>query len=60
MNEHTQRILGNKSKAVDSRDALAELNVDLGGYRTHFTPPSPLGSRFVDVVAIDRNGRIIG
>ena len=42
------------------RDALAELNVDLGGYRTHFTPPSPLGSRFVDVVAIDRNGRIIG
>jgi branched-chain amino acid transport system substrate-binding protein len=42
------------------RDTLAELNVDLGGYRTHFTSPSPLGSRFVDVVAIDRNGRIIG
>lgn len=42
------------------RDALAELNVDLGGYRMHFTPPSPLGSRFVDVVAINRDGRIVG
>lgn len=42
------------------RVALAELNVDFGGYRAHFTPPNPLGSRFVDVVAIDRNGRIIG
>jgi branched-chain amino acid transport system substrate-binding protein len=42
------------------RDALAELNVDLGGYRLHFTPPSPLGSRFVEVVAINRNGRVIG
>lgn len=42
------------------RDSLAELNVDLGGYRMHFTPPSPLGSRFVDVVAINRDGRIVG
>lgn len=42
------------------RDALAELNVDFGGYRTHFTSTSVLGSRFVDVVAIDRNGKIIG
>jgi len=42
------------------RDALAELNVDLGGYRMHFTPPSPLGSRFVEVVAINRSGRVVG
>jgi ABC-type branched-subunit amino acid transport system substrate-binding protein len=42
------------------RDVLAELNVDLGGYRAHFTPPNPLGSRYVEVVAIDRNGRVIG
>lgn len=42
------------------KDALATLDLDLGGYRTRFTPPSPQGSRFVDVVAIDRNGRIIG
>ena len=42
------------------RDALSDLNLDLGGYRAKFTPPSPHGSRFVDVVAIDRTGRIIG
>lgn len=41
-------------------DALTELNVDLGGYRVHFGPQKLEGSRFVDVVAIDRTGRIIG
>ncbi len=41
-------------------DALSDLDVDLGGYRVRFAPPSPQGSRFVDVVAIDRSGRIIG
>jgi branched-chain amino acid transport system substrate-binding protein len=42
------------------KDALSELSVDLGGYRVRFTPGNPQGSRFVDVVAIDRSGRIIG
>ena len=42
------------------KDALSDLNVDLGGYRARFAPPSQQGSRFVDVVAIDRTGRIIG
>jgi hypothetical protein len=42
------------------RDALSELNIDLGGYRTRFGAGNPHGSRFVDVVAIDRNGKIIG
>ena len=42
------------------KDAQAELNIDLGGYRARFAPPSLTGSRFVDVVAIDRTGRIIG
>lgn len=42
------------------RDVLSDLSLDLGGYRVRFTPPSPQGSHFVDVVAIDRNGRIIG
>jgi branched-chain amino acid transport system substrate-binding protein len=42
------------------KQALTELSVDLGGYRARFTPQSPQGSRFVDVVAIDRTGRIIG
>jgi branched-chain amino acid transport system substrate-binding protein len=42
------------------RQSLADLSLDLNGYKTHFTPHSPSGSRFVDVVAIDRTGRIIG
>ena len=42
------------------QEALSELNVDLGGYRVHFTSQKLGGSHFVDVVAIDRTGRIIG
>jgi ABC-type branched-subunit amino acid transport system substrate-binding protein len=42
------------------KDALSDLAVDLGGYRLRFAPPSLQGSHFVDVVAIDRTGRIIG
>ncbi len=42
------------------QEALAELNVDLGGYRVHFGPQKLEGSHFVDVIAVDRNGRIIG
>jgi ABC-type branched-subunit amino acid transport system substrate-binding protein len=42
------------------REALADLNVDLGGYRTRFGASNNQGSRFVDVVAIDRSGRVIG
>ena len=30
------------------------------GYRVRFTSQSQQGSRFVDVIAIDRSGRIIG
>jgi hypothetical protein len=42
------------------QETLADLNVDLGGYRVQFGPQRFEGSRFVDVVAIDRTGRIIG
>jgi branched-chain amino acid transport system substrate-binding protein len=42
------------------KDALSDLSMDLGGYRVRFTPGNPQGSHFVDVVAIDRTGRIIG
>jgi ABC-type branched-subunit amino acid transport system substrate-binding protein len=40
--------------------ALAELNVDLGGYSVRFGPNNLNGSHFVDVVAVDRTGRILG
>jgi branched-chain amino acid transport system substrate-binding protein len=55
--------LAGKGGAVNRsrfKDSIAELNLDLGGYRVRFTPPSAQGSHFVDVVAIDRGGRIIG
>jgi ABC-type branched-subunit amino acid transport system substrate-binding protein len=42
------------------KDALSDLSVDLGGYRVRFTPGGLTGSHFVDVVAIDRSGRVIG
>lgn len=42
------------------QDALTDLNLDLGGYRVNFGPQKLEGSHFVDVVAIDRTGRIIG
>jgi len=41
------------------KEALSNLNIDLGGYPVNFTA-GPHGSRFVDVVAIDRTGRVIG
>jgi branched-chain amino acid transport system substrate-binding protein len=42
------------------KEALGTLDLDLGGYRVRFVPPSQQGSRFVEVVAIDRTGRIVG
>ena len=41
------------------KEALSNLRIDLGGYPVNFTA-GPQGSRFVDVVAIDRAGRVIG
>lgn len=42
------------------RDALAGLRTDLGGYKVDFAAGRTQGSHFVDVVALDRLGRIIG
>jgi ABC-type branched-subunit amino acid transport system substrate-binding protein len=41
------------------RDALAGLRTDLGGYRIDFASGRANGSRFVEVVALDRSGWII-
>jgi branched-chain amino acid transport system substrate-binding protein len=40
--------------------ALSDLNWDLGGYRIQFGGNNRQSSKYVDVVAIDRTGRIIG
>ena len=42
------------------KSALSDLNLDLGGYRVQFAGGSKQGSKLVDIVAIDRTGRIIG
>ena len=42
------------------RGALSALNLDLGGYRVRFGGTNRQGSSMVDIVALDRFGRIIG
>jgi len=42
------------------RESLAGVRMDLGGYKVDFSNGGTQGSQFVDVVAVDRNGRIIG
>lgn len=42
------------------KDALANLRADLGGYRVALTPDNAQGSQYVEMVVIDRYGRIVG
>jgi ABC-type branched-subunit amino acid transport system substrate-binding protein len=42
------------------KEALAGLRSDLGGYRIDFASGSTQGSRYVDLIAIDRYGRLVG
>jgi hypothetical protein len=41
------------------REALTGLRADVGGYKVEFAG-STQGSRYVDLVAIDRYGRVVG
>jgi branched-chain amino acid transport system substrate-binding protein len=41
------------------KEVLAGLRSDLGGYRVEFAGSSQ-GSRYVDLIAIDRYGRLVG
>ncbi len=42
------------------KEALSSLRTDFGGYKVQFAPGSPTGSRFVELVALDRFGRMVG
>jgi hypothetical protein len=42
------------------KEALANLRADLGGYRVALTPDNAQGSQYVEMVVIDRYGRIVG
>ncbi|MED5619793.1 ABC transporter substrate-binding protein [Ideonella sp. BN130291] len=42
------------------KDTLANLRADLGGYRVAFGPDNTTGSQYVEMVVIDRFGRLVG
>ncbi|MBT9525914.1 MAG: ABC transporter substrate-binding protein [Rhizobacter sp.] len=41
------------------KDALSTLRADLGGYTVQFAPGSTQGSKYVELVALDRYGRLV-
>jgi ABC-type branched-subunit amino acid transport system substrate-binding protein len=42
------------------KESLAGVKTDLGGYRVEFAPGVTQGSQYVDLIAIDRYGRLVG
>jgi branched-chain amino acid transport system substrate-binding protein len=42
------------------KESLAALRTDLGGYRVDFAAGSTQGSQYVDLIVIDRYGRLVG
>ena len=42
------------------KDTLSNLRADLGGYKVQFTPGSPNGSKYVELVTLDRYGKLVG
>jgi branched-chain amino acid transport system substrate-binding protein len=51
--------LGGVSKR-SMKEALSTLRADLGGYTVQFAPGSTQGSKYVELVALDRYGRLVG
>jgi hypothetical protein len=42
------------------RESFASLRSDLGGYKVDFSSGSVQGSHYVDLIVIDRYGRLVG
>ncbi|MET0351021.1 MAG: ABC transporter substrate-binding protein [Rhizobacter sp.] len=42
------------------KESLANLRTDLGGYKVQFAPGNPHGSKYVELVTIDRYGKMVG
>jgi ABC-type branched-subunit amino acid transport system substrate-binding protein len=51
---------GERFSRTRMKDSLAALRTDLGGYRVEFAPGVTQGSQYVDLIAIDRWGRLVG
>lgn len=53
-------MVGNAVTRARLVDALTKLRLDLGGYSVAYSPTARQGSRYVDVIAFGKSGRIIG
>ncbi len=51
---------GERISRARLKESLAGLRTDLGGYRVEFAPGVTQGSQYVDLIAIDRWGRLVG
>ncbi|MBC7956594.1 MAG: ABC transporter substrate-binding protein [Cytophagales bacterium] len=51
---------GERISRARMKESLAALRTDLGGYRVEFAPGVTQGSQYVDLIAIDRYGRLVG
>ncbi|MBL0728816.1 ABC transporter substrate-binding protein [Piscinibacter sp. HJYY11] len=51
---------GERVSRARLKESIAGLRTDLGGYRVEFGPGVSQGSQYVDLIAIDRYGRLVG
>jgi branched-chain amino acid transport system substrate-binding protein len=51
---------GERFSRARFKESVAGLRADLGGYRVEFAPGVTQGSQYVDLIAIDRYGRLVG
>lgn len=51
---------GERVSRARMKESIAGLRTDLGGYRVEFAPGVTQGSQYVDLIAIDRYGRLVG
>ena len=51
---------GERLSRARLKESIASLRTDLGGYRVEFGPGVSQGSQYVDLIAIDRYGRLVG
>jgi len=59
--EATQQALkGGGINRARLKEVLAGLRSDFGGYKVEFSSGNTQGSRFVDLIALDRHGRLVG
>jgi branched-chain amino acid transport system substrate-binding protein len=51
---------GERVSRTRLKESITGLRTDLGGYRVEFAPGVTQGSQYVDLIAIDRYGRLVG